>query len=894
MNLVIVESPAKARTIEKYLGSEFRVLASFGHIRDLVPKDGSVLPEEDFRMIWENRGSGNAVKNFKTMMQAIRKADRLILATDPDREGEAIAWHVFEMLNEKGMLKRARVERITFNAITRTAIRDAMAHPRNLDQELIDAYLARRALDYLVGFNLSPVLWRKLPGSRSAGRVQSVALRIICDRELEIEAFKSQEYWTVDAKMFGKDADAVFSASTTSWNGEKLEKFSLPDEATADRLRKDIESAKGFRVQKVESKEARRNPAPPFITSTLQQEASRKLGYHADKTMRIAQRLYEGISLGSGDPQGLITYMRTDGVQIAPEAVAAVRKTIDKNFDAEYLPQKPRVYKTKAKNAQEAHEAIRPVDPSRHPKDIRAHLSEEEAKLYELVWKRTIASQMASARLRQTRVDIDADGVAVSLRANGSVMIFDGFLKLYREGVEGADDERDRILPPMQEGDALKLKSVHPEQHFTEPPPRFTEASLVKKLEELGIGRPSTYASTLALLRDRGYTYLQGRALVPDDRGRIVTAFLEHFFEKYLDYDFTAQLEESLDSVSAGNLDWKKFLGDFWRDFTSVVEQTKELRITEVLDHLNERLATLIFPEKEDGSDPRVCPNCGDGRLSIKIGRYGIFVGCSRHPDCKYTRPFTSNEEDAPVQEDISLGTDPVSGEEVVRKSGRFGPYVQLGEGVEGEKPKRAAIPPAFDNAEFDLDKALALLSLPRDIGEHPETGEMIASGIGRYGPYLLYQKKYIRLESPEDALTIGVNRAVQVIAQPRPSRRTWGVAPTLRELGEHPEDGAPVKVLKGRYGPYINHGQINASLPRGKEVEKFTLEEAVSLLAERAARAEVKTPATRAKTRTKTTTKTRTKAKTRTAAKTKSKTKVNAKSKKSARAKKTTNTRTS
>ncbi|MCY4053160.1 MAG: type I DNA topoisomerase [Hyphomicrobiales bacterium] len=880
MNLVIVESPAKAKTIERYLGSEFKVLASYGHVRDLIPKDGSVLPDENFKMIWEKRGDKNASKNFSAIASAVKQADRLILATDPDREGEAIAWHVLEMLNEKKLLKDAKVERISFNAITKASVQDAMKQPRSLDQELIDAYLARRALDYLVGFNLSPVLWRKLPGSRSAGRVQSVALRLICEREIEIETFVSREYWTIDAKMFGKDADAIFSASATAWNGEKLEKFSLPDEATAERLRKDIENAKGFRVQKLESKEARRNPAPPFITSSLQQEASRKLGFPADRTMRIAQRLYEGVSLGGGDSQGLITYMRTDGVQMAPEAVNAVRKTITERFDANYLPEKPRFYKSKAKNAQEAHEAIRPVDPSRHPNDIRAYLSEEEAKLYELIWKRAIASQMASARLRQTRVDINAEGVEVMLRANGSVMIFDGFLKLYRETVEGAEDDRDRILPPMEEGEALQLKSIHPEQHFTEPPPRFTEASLVKRLEELGIGRPSTYASTLSLLRDRGYVVLQGRALVPEDRGRIVTAFLEHFFEKYLDYDFTAQLEESLDSVSAGKLDWKQLLGDFWRDFFDVVEKTKELRITEVLDHLNESLASYLFPEKEDGSDPRECPTCKEGNLSIKVGRFGAFVGCSRYPDCRHTRPFAAADGDASAQEDQSLGTDPDSGEEVVRKSGRFGPYLQLGEGTKESPPKRVSIPPSFNNDELDLEKALSLLALPREIGEHPESKDMIVAGLGRYGPYLLYQKKYTRLESVEDALTIGVNRAVEVLAQPKPARRGRAVVEPLRKLGEHPDDGEPVNILSGRYGPYVKHGKINATIPRGREVEELTLEEAVELIAERAAKVGAKKPRTRTKTKTKTKAKTKTKTKAKSKSKSKTKTKSKAKTK--------------
>ena len=879
MNLVIVESPAKAKTIGKYLGKDYLVLASFGHVRDLLPKDGSVLPDEDFKMVWEERAAGNARKNFDAILKATKKSNRLLLATDPDREGEAIAWHVLEMLKRKKALEGMEVERISFNAITRASVQDAMKHPRALDQELIDAYLARRALDYLVGFNLSPVLWRKLPGARSAGRVQSVALRLVCERELEIEAFRSQEYWSMEAKLFGKDAAAIFPAAATAWNGEKLEKFSLPDEATAIKLRKDIEAAKGFRVGKIESKEARRNPAPPFITSSLQQEASRKLGFSTDRTMRIAQRLYEGVALGGGDTQGLITYMRTDGVQMAPEAVSALRETITKHFDADYLPERPRAYKTKAKNAQEAHEAIRPVDPMRHPNDLRGALSDEEAKLYELIWKRSLASQMESARLRQTRVDIDAEGTQVSLRATGSVLLFDGFLRLYREEQENNDKEKsdsDRLLPPLEEGDTLNLESVHPQQHFTEPPPRFTEASLVKKMEELGIGRPSTYASTLSLLRERGYVHLQGRALAPDDRGRLVTAFLAHFFARYLDYDFTAQLEESLDNVSAGKLDWKHLLGDFWRDFLAHIDETKELRISDVLEHLNESLGPYLFPAKEDGSDARVCPACGDGQLSIKLGRYGAFVGCSRYPDCKHTRPFDPSQQgEASGQgEDATLGTDPESGLEVLRKSGRFGPYVQLGENSESETPKRASIPRSFDGPDFSLEKALALLALPREVGAHPESGEMIQAGIGRYGPYLLYQKKYTSLESAEDALDIGLNRAVEVLNQPRAARR-GRTATALRELGVHPDDSQPVQIMDGRYGPYVKHGKTNATLPRGKEVDALTLEEAVELIAAKAAKGPARKKRATAKTKTKAKTKPKTK-------------KANAKAKPRASAKKT------
>ena len=848
MDVVIVESPAKAKTIREYLGGDCAVLASYGHVRDLLPKDGSVLPEKDFAMVWQAHTGERARKNFKEIAQAVKGASRLILATDPDREGEAIAWHVLEMLRQKKLLAGMDVARISFNAITRASVQEAMRNPRDLDQELIDAYLARRALDYLVGFNLSPVLWRKLPGARSAGRVQSVALRLVCERELEIEGFRAREYWSVDASMRAADGESLFSAAAVSWKGEKLEKFSLPDAETAERLRAEIEQAERFRVLSVESKEARRHPPPPFITSSLQQEASRKLGFAADRTMGIAQRLYEGVSIGGGAPQGLITYMRTDGVQMAPEAVTAVRKSIRSHFSAEYLPPKPRLYKSKAKNAQEAHEAIRPVDPARHPKEMRAYLSEDEAKLYELIWKRALASQMESARLRQSRVEIDVEEGAAGLRATGSVLLFDGFLRLYREGREEEDKSKDgdkngdgdRLLPPLSEGDSLALQAVEAKQHFTEPPPRFTESSLVKKLEELGIGRPSTYASTLALLRDRGYVHLRGRTLFPDDKGRLVTAFLAHFFARYLDYGFTAELEESLDGVSAGKLNWKRFLGEFWKEFIAAVEDTQNLRIGDVIDHLNETLAPYVFPKaiSEDGSesedDPRICPQCGDGLLSIKLGRFGAFVGCSRHPDCAFKRPFNPAEGGAlPEGEGTqSLGTDPQSGLEVTRRSGRFGPYLQLGEQSKEAKPKRVSIPPSMDNADLDLEKSLALLALPREVGAHPESGAMIAAGLNRYGPFLRHEGKFVSLESVEDALEIGLNRAVEILNAP-PARKRKNIAP-LRELGAHPEDDAPVALMDGRYGPYVKHGKINATVPQGSDLETLTLEEAVRLLEEK------------------------------------------------------------
>ena len=846
MDVVIVESPAKAKTIEKYLGGGYVVLASYGHVRDLLPKDGSVLPEKDFAMIWQEHGDANARKHFSIIEKAVKRARRLILATDPDREGEAIAWHVLEMLKKKQALKETEVERISFNAITRASVQDAMRHPRALDQELVDAYLARRALDYLVGFTLSPVLWRKLPGAKSAGRVQSVALRLVCERELEIESFQSREYWSIETKLSGADNGAIFPAAAVHWRGEKLSKFSLPDKQTAENLRSDIETAQSFRVCALESRETQRNPAPPFITSSLQQEASRKFGFSTDRTMRIAQRLYEGVSLGTAETQGLITYMRTDGVQMAPEAIGAVRRIIGEHFSANYLPEKPRAYKSKAKNAQEAHEAIRPVDPSRHPDEMRKYLSEEEAKLYDLIWKRALASQMASARLRQTRVDIDVDENKAGLRANGSVLLFDGFLRLYREAQDGEEKtksgENESLLPPLAEGDALKLRHVEAIQHFTEPPPRFTESSLVKKLEELGIGRPSTYAATLSVLRERGYVRLDKRSLIPDDRGRLVTAFLAHFFSRYLDYDFTAQLEESLDSVSAGKLDWRRLLGDFWRDFLAAVEETNGLRISDVLEHLNEALAPYLFPRKQEGEetqpagDPRSCPKCGDGILSIKLGRYGAFIGCSCYPQCNHTRPLNPAENDSKPQqeEDAVLGTDPQSGLEILRRNGRFGPYLQMGNSTEKETFKRVSIPQSMDGPNLSIQRAIALLALPRQVGAHPQSGEMVLAGIGRYGPYLRHQGKYINLESAEDVFEIGLNRAVELLAQPKQPRQRQAATP-LRDLGAHPVDGETVSILDGRYGPYVKHGKTNATLPKGREVDSLTLEEALELLAAKA-----------------------------------------------------------
>lgn len=836
MQVVIVESPSKAKTINKYLGSGFKVLASYGHIRDLPSKDGSVDPERDFEMIWElDAGSKKRVNEIAT---AVKGADRLVLATDPDREGEAISWHLLEALSDKKALKDVRIDRVAFNAITKAAVQEAMAHPRKIDDDLVDAYLARRALDYLVGFTLSPVLWRKLPGSRSAGRVQSVALRLICDRELEIETFIPQEYWSVKGQAVSGGA-APFEARLVLHEGEKVQKFTLGNEADAMAAKRAVEST-SFTVSAVEAKPGKRNPPPPFTTSTLQQEAARKLGFNAQRTMRTAQRLYEGIDIG-GETTGLITYMRTDGVDMAPEAVQDARRSVGKQFGEDYVPSSPRMYKSKAKNAQEAHECIRPTAFSRSPDKVRG-LSEDEHKLYGLIWKRAIASQMESARLENTTIDLTSADKKTGLRATGSVILFDGFLALYEEGKDDPDnDEAGGVLPKLSVGAAADISEVNADQHFTQPPPRYSEASLVKRLEELGIGRPSTYASILTTLRDRGYVNMDRNRFIPDSKGRIVTAFLENYFRKYVEYDFTADLEETLDEISAGEADWKAFLRNFWSEFHAAVEDIGELRISEVLDALNESLGPLIFPKKEDASDPRGCPTCLEegrdgGRLSLKTGRYGAFIGCVNYPDCNYTRQLTAlgDGDDGAATADKVLGADPESGLDVWLKVGRFGPYIQLGEQEKGskEKPKRSGIPKGWDPADVDLEKALMLLSLPREVGAHPEDGEMIEAGLGRYGPFVKHGKTYANLQNIDEVFEVGLNRAVTLIAEKKANPRGRRAAKALNELGAHPETGDPVNVMDGRYGPYVKHQKTNATLPNGTEPEHVTLEQALELIA--------------------------------------------------------------
>ena len=842
MHVVVVESPAKAKTINKYLGGDYRVLASFGHVRDLPPKDGSVRPDEDFAMSWSVQDKSS--RHLSDIADAAKGADTLYLATDPDREGEAISWHIAEELTQRRALDGVAVRRVVFNEVTKAAVIEAFSHPRELNRALIEAYLARRALDYLVGFSLSPVLWRKLPGSKSAGRVQSVALRLICEREAEIEAFRAREYWTIEATL-ATGAGAVFKARLTHLDGRKLERFDLPDEATASAAKARLEQAGAFVVDKIERKQVRRHPQPPFTTSTLQQEASRKLGFGATRTMRVAQKLYEGIDL-DGETVGLITYMRTDGVQVAEEAITGARSLITEAYGDRYLPAAPRVYKTKAKNAQEAHEAIRPTDPARRPEQVARYLDEDGRRLYELVWKRMLASQMASAELDQVAIDIAVDGQTARLRATGSVVTFDGFLALYQEGRDNskegeAEDQQERRLPKLQEREALARRAIEAEQHFTQPPPRYSEASLVKRMEELGIGRPSTYASILQVLQDRDYVRLEKRRFIPEDRGRLVTAFLESFFRRYVEYDFTADLETQLDLVSDGRKDWKTVLRQFWEAFYKAIEETQGLRISEVIDALDEDLGAHFFPADPERPefDPRRCPACQAGRLGIRLGKTGGFIGCSNYPDCRYTRQLAVPSGDAD-EIDLStpklLGLDPESGEPVTLRKGPFGIYIQRGEAEEDKKPKRVSLPKDHAPAEVTLELALALLSLPREVGKHPETGKVISAGIGRYGPYIRYDGRYCSLKEGDEVLAIGLNRAVTLIAE-TPARGANSGTP----VGDHPADGKPVTLHSGRYGPYVKHGRINATLPKELEPEQVTLERAVELLAAQAEKKKAK-----------------------------------------------------
>ncbi|MDZ4088398.1 MAG: type I DNA topoisomerase [Tabrizicola sp.] len=821
MPVVVVESPAKAKTINKYLGPDFVVLASYGHVRDLPPKDGSVDTENGFEMLWEV--APESKKHIRAITEALKTDDTLILATDPDREGEAISWHLKEAL-QSSLKKGKKVARVTFNAITKDAVTKAMKEPRDIDTPLVEAYLARRALDYLVGFTLSPVLWRKLPGAKSAGRVQSVCLRLIVEREMEVEAFKAQEYWTVKA-VFRTPRGQEFEAGMVTLGAKKLTKFDIPT-ATAAELAVEAAKHRDFKVMAVESKPATRNPWPPFMTSTLQQEASRKYGMGAKQCMNAAQRLYEA---------GYITYMRTDGIDMAPEAVMATRDEIKRRFGAQYVPDSPRMYKNKAKNAQEAHECIRPTDMGLGPEKIR--VEDDQRKLYDLIWKRTIASQMAAARMERTAVDITSPDGQVGFRANGQVVLFDGYLKVYDQGrddrQDGDEDEEGR-LPQVMQGEAMDNGAVTPEQHFTQPPPRYTEATLVKRMEELGIGRPSTYASILTTIVDREYVRKDKNRLFPEDKGRLVTAFLSNFFHRYVEYDFTADLEAQLDDVSAGERDYKDVLSRFWRDFSAAVAETADLRIGEVLEKLDEFLAPHLYPARADGSDPRVCPTCGTGRLHLKTARSGgAFIGCGNYPECRYTRPIAGDAESAASDGRI-LGQDG-NGVDISLRAGRFGPYVQRGEASEAQpKPDRASLPKGWTPDGLTLDRALALLSLPREVGKHPADGQPVEAAIGRFGPYVKHGSVYANIPDVEEVFTIGMNRAVEVLAQKATRGGRAAPAGPLRTLGTHP-DGGEIQVMPGKYGPYVKWEKVNATLPKGVEPEAVTLEEALVLIAEKA-----------------------------------------------------------
>ncbi len=831
MYTVVVESPAKAKTINKYLGKDYTVVASFGHVRDLPAKDGSVKPDEDFAMEYEV--AEDSKKHISNIVNALKGADTLYLATDPDREGEAISWHVVEALKARRALKKdVTVQRIVFHEITKGAILEAIKHPRDIDMHLVNAQQARRALDYLVGFTLSPVLWRKLPGARSAGRVQSVALRLICERDEEIEQFISQEYWDVTTTL-KKSGGETLTARLTHWQGEKLEKFSLTNDKDANAVAKALERAT-VNVVSIEPKQKRRFPYPPFTTSTLQMDASRKLGFSAKRTMQIAQKLYEGIDLG-GETVGLITYMRTDGVTVSAEAVTATRKLVEKDYGKPYLPSSPRMYTTKSKNAQEAHEAIRPTDIMRSPQSVRNRLDDDQFKLYELIWKRMVASQMEPAVYDQVVVEFSEPPHKATLRATGSVLKFDGFLKLYREGLDDdqSDEEESRLLPPLDQGELLSVAEVKAEQHFTEPPPRYSEASLVKRLEELGIGRPSTYASIISVLQDRGYVKLDKKRFIAEMRGRLVSAFLVNFFQRYVEYDFTATLEEQLDEIADGALEWKDVLRGFWNEFITRINESKEVPPREVLEALDTMLAPFIFGKREVTHDDRLCPNCKTGELHLKTGKYGAFLGCNNYPDCNYTRQLGAEEAEGEGAADPSeypkeLGKDPESGTNISLRKGPYGFYVQLGE---EKKPKRASLPKGTPPDTVTLEAALSLLALPREVGLHPETGKMITANIGRFGPYVLHDGKYTSLKAGDDVLTIGMNRAVTLIAEA--GQKRGGVEP-LRVVGEHPE-GGEIALYAGRYGPYVKHGKTNASLGKDDDQDTLSLERAVELIAARA-----------------------------------------------------------
>lgn len=835
MNLVIVESPAKAKTINAYLGNNFKVLASYGHVRDLPSKNGSVDPENNFEFEWET--SDKSKKNLSEIYKAAEQSDTLFLATDPDREGEAIAWHILELLKKKKLLKDKSVKRVVFSEITKTAVSRGIENPREIDNSLVSAYLARRALDYLVGFNLSPVLWRKLPGAKSAGRVQSVALRLICERELEIESFNPDEYWKIKC-TFSTDKNEKFEANLTSFKDKKVEKQSFKNKDQADEVLFAFNNNK-FQISNISQKPALRNSNAPFSTSTLQQEASSVFGFGASRTMQIAQKLFQGVEI-NGETVGLITYMRTDSTELSGEAISSYREYLKENFTDAYLPEEIRTYKSKkAKNAQEAHEGIRPTDIKITPDVVKKYLDEDGNKLYRLIWKRSLASQMSSAQYERTSVDLTSDDKILQLRANGSIQKFDGFLNVYGEFKEkdtSTNDEsnentdnNEKLLPDLTMDTVLATHNPESSQHFTLPPPRYSEASLVKKLEELGIGRPSTYASIISVLKMRAYVDIEKNRFVPVDRAILITAFLKGFFDKYVDYDFTADMENKLDDITTGKISWTEFLSLFWKDFSKNINQVTELRITNILDNLNESLKSHIFKTEESTNKiTRVCPTGCGGELSLKVSRFGAFVGCTNYPDCKFTRPI-SHKKVKEVFDDIILGIDEATSKEIKLLNGRFGPYIQLGN-IEGkEKPKRATIPKDISPKEIDLEKAKLLLSLPRKIGDHPETGNEIFVNYGRYGGYLTCDNKNASLEDSSEVFDIGINRAVTLLANAKPGRLKS--SSELKTLGDHPTDGKPIKVMKGKFGPYVKYKTINATIPDSFDPETIELDEAIELI---------------------------------------------------------------
>ena len=823
MNLVIVESPAKAKTINKYLGENYIVLASYGHVRDLPSKNGSVDTDNNFNMTWEiDPGSK---KPLKEIYDAAKDATKIILATDPDREGEAIAWHVKNILDDKKLLKDKKVERVVFNEITKKAVQNGIDNPREINTELVDAYMARRALDYLVGFNISPILWTKLPGSKSAGRVQSVALKLIVERENEIELFKPEEYWSIQS-FFKNKENKDLKSKITLFKSEKVNKFFFKNESQTKSAVDEIKKH-NYKITQIEKKPYKRNPYAPFTTSTMQQEASKKLGFGASRTMQVAQRLYQGFEI-DGETIGLITYMRTDGTQISNEALQSCRSYIENEIGKNYLPEQPRNYSgKKAKNAQEAHEAIRPTDINRNPDSLKSILDRDQMRLYELIWNRTVSSQMESAEFERTSIDINNNDNSISFRANGSIQKFDGFLKLYQETKE--DDEKkddheddENILPAVNNGDELKLDKIVDEQHFTNPPPRYSEASLVKKLEELGIGRPSTYASIISVLSTRNYVELINKKFNPTDRGKLITAFLDKLFNKYVDYNFTAKLEDSLDDITSGKINWIDVLSQFWSQFNSNVSEVKELRTRSILDMLNESLADIIFDKDQDGKVLRTC-QCG-GELSLKVGRFGAFIGCANYPECKFTRPLSrikaAQEDFMSEPKDIGNTDD---GKKIILKKGRFGPYLQVGN--DEKEMKNFSIPKGISPNDIDLDKAKFLSGLPKVLGKYPENNEDITLNNGRFGPYVKCANKSATLETPEDIFSIGLNKAVTLIAEAKPGRRSSN---EIKNLGEHPEDKKPVKVMKGQFGPYIKYKTINATIPDDKDPNDITMEEAL------------------------------------------------------------------